>query len=314
MAILIDREKRVLVQGITGREGMARTQLMKHYGTHVVAGVTPGRGGATVEGVPVFDTVAAAQESLGAIDISVIFVPAPLVLSAALEALAAGIRLLVLIPDRVPLYDVLEIAADAQARGAHFIGPNTLGVLSPGNGVLGMIGGRAASAQQWFFPGPVGVTSRSGGVTTSIAYYVAQAGMGLSTIVHVGGDSIVGMPHAEVFKRFEADDQTECVVLFGEIGGSQEESAAELIAAGQFTKPLVAYIGGRAAQSGTRFSHAGAIIEGGRGTYDGKVARLREVGAQVVESFAEIPRATQRALQRRTISITNDTAGSQTQK
>lgn len=303
MAILIDREKRVLVQGITGREGATRTQLMKQYGTNVVAGVTPGRGGATVEGVPVFDTVGAAVDSLGAIDISVIFVPAPLVHSAALEALCAGVKLLVLVPDRVPLYDVLDMVAEAEMHDAHFIGPNTLGILSPGNGVLGMMGGRAASAQKWFFPGPVGVTSRSGGVTTSIAYYVAQAGMGLSTIVHVGGDSVVGLPHADVLKRFEADPQTECVVLFGEIGTSQEEMAAELIASGQFTKPLVAYIGGKAAQSGTRFSHAGAIVEGNRGTYAGKVAMLRDVGAVVVESFADIPKATARVLQRKTVSI-----------
>ncbi len=303
MAILIDRDKRVLVQGITGREGATRTALMKGYGTNVVAGVTPGRGGETVEGVPVFDTVGAACDALGAIEVSVIFVPAPLVKNAALEAMAAGVKLLVLVPDRVPLYDVLELVAEAETRGATFVGPNTLGILSPGSGVLGMMGGRAASVRQYFYPGPVGVTSRSGGVTTSIAYYLAQAGMGLSTVVHVGGDSVVGMPHPDVLKRFEADPQTECVVLFGEIGTSQEEMAADLIAAGQFTKPLVAYIGGKAAKSGTRFSHAGAIVEGNRGTYASKVARLREVGAEVVESFADIPKVTERVLQRRTVSI-----------
>src|SRR5690606_17024341 len=204
-----------------------------------------------------------------ALPVSVLFIPAPLVKSAAFEALAAGVKLLVIVPDRVPLYDVLEIVAEAEARGAAFVGPNTLGLLSPGKGVLGMMGGRAASAREWFFPGPVGVTSRSGGITTSIAYYLARSGLGLSTIVHVGGDSIVGLPHAEVLKRFEADPETECVVLFGEIGTSQEETVAELIASGGFTKPLVAYIGGKAAKRGTRFSHAGAIIEGDRGTYEG---------------------------------------------
>ena len=303
MAILIDRSKRVLVQGITGREGTARTRLMKDYGTNVIAGVTPGRGGANVDGIPVFDSVGAATEALGPLDVSVIFVPAPLVRGAAFEALASGVKLLVIVPDRVPLYDVLEIAAEAEARGAMFTGPNTLGVLSPGNGVLGMMGGRAASASKWFYPGPVGVTSRSGGITTSIAYYLAQAGMGLSTIVHVGGDSVVGMPHPEVLKLFEADPQTECVVMFGEIGTSQEEMAAELIASGGFTKPLVAYIGGKAAKRGTRFSHAGAIVEGNRGTYEGKVAALRDVGAHVVDSFADIPRVTQQVLQRATISL-----------
>jgi succinyl-CoA synthetase alpha subunit len=289
MAILIDQSKRVLVQGITGREGAARTQLMRDYGTNVVAGVTPGRGGQAVEGVPVFDTVQAAVEAVGDVDISVLFIPAPLVRAAAFESLAAGIKLLVIVPDRVPLYDVLDIVEEAKRRDAHFVGPNTLGILSPDQGVLGMMGGRASSAKSWFFPGNVGVTSRSGGVTTSIAYYLARAGIGASTIVHVGGDSVVGMPHADVLKRFQVDDQTELVVLFGEIGTSQEEAAAELIESGGFTKPLVAYIGGKAAKSGTRFSHAGAIIEGGRGTREGKVSRLQEVGAHIVEEFGDIP-------------------------
>jgi succinyl-CoA synthetase alpha subunit len=301
MSILIDPGKRVIVQGITGREGIARTRLMENYHTQVVGGVTPGRGGAEVEGVPVYDTVRAAWEAVGGIDVSVLFVPAPLVKDAALEALEAGVKLLVIVPDRVPTYDVLEIDAAAQEKSAHFIGPNTLGILSPDKGVLGMMGGSAASARDWFFPGPVGVTSRSGGITTSIAYYLAQAGLGASTLVHVGGDAIVGMPHAEVLKQFEADPQTEVVVLFGEIGTSQEEAAAALIESGQFTKPLIAYIGGKAAKSGTRFSHAGAIIEGGRGTHESKVARLREVGARVVDSFADIPRVTAEVLQSRPV-------------
>lgn len=301
MAILIDPTKRVIVQGITGREGMTRTRLMRGYHTQVVAGVTPGKGGAEVEGVPVFDTVRAAWDAVGALDISVIFVPAGLVKDAALEALAAGVRLLVIVPDRVPIYDVLEIDHTARQVGAHFIGPNTLGVLSPEQGVLGMMGGRAASARDWFFPGPVGVTSRSGGITTSIAYYLAQAGIGASTLVHVGGDALVGMPHADILKRFQDDPQTEAVVLFGEIGTSQEEAAAALIEAGGFTKPLIAYIGGKAAKAGTRFSHAGAIIEGERGTHASKVARLREVGAHIVESFGDIPRATAEVLKARPV-------------
>lgn len=304
MSILIDGTKRVVIQGITGREGMTRARLMKDYGTQVVAGVTPGRGGENVEGVPVFDTVAAARDAVGQIDVSVLFIPAPGVRNAAFEALAVGVRLLVIVPDRVPLYDVLEIAAEADRCGARFVGPNTLGLLSPGKGVLGMMGGSAATARDWFYPGPVGVTSRSGGMTTSTAYYIARAGNGLSTLVHVGGDSVVGMPHAEVLKQFEKDGQTELVVLLGEIGTSQEEEAAALIESGTFTKPLIAYIGGKAAKSGTRFSHAGAIIEGGRGTHEGKVARLREVGANVVESFSEIPGLVSDVLGRtKTVSI-----------
>jgi len=296
VAILIDDTKRVLVQGITGREGAARTKLMVEYGTHVVAGVTPGRGGGDVEGIPVYDTVTEAWEQAGPIDISVLFIPAPLVRSAALEAIDAGVKLLVIVPDRVPIYDVLAIAKRAKSAGARFIGPNTLGVLSPDKAVLGMIGGRAAAAREWFFPGPVGVASRSGGITSSMAYYLARAGIGATTLVHVGGDAVVGLPHPDVMLEFERDPDTKAVVMFGEIGTSQEERVADLIEAGAFTKPLIAYIGGKAAKSGTRFSHAGAIVEGGRGTYEGKVARLREVGATVVEQFMDLPEATKAVL------------------
>ncbi len=296
MSILIDQTKRVLVQGITGREGAARTKLMVEYGTQVVAGVTPGRGGESVESIPVYDTVVEAWEKAGPIDISVLFIPAPLVKSAALEAIDAGVKLLVIVPDRVPIYDVLAIAKRAKSAGARFVGPNTLGVLSPDKGVLGMIGGRAATAREWFFPGPVGVASRSGGITSSMAYYLARAGIGATTLVHVGGDAVVGLPHPDVMLEFERDPDTKAVVMFGEIGTSQEERVADLIEAGAFTKPLIAYIGGKAAKSGTRFSHAGAIVEGGRGAYEGKVARLREVGATVVEQFMDLPSATKAML------------------
>ncbi|MBN1921298.1 MAG: CoA-binding protein [Anaerolineae bacterium] len=296
MAILIDQTKRVLVQGITGREGMARAKLMTEYGTQVIAGVTPGRGGEHVEGVPVYDTVLEAWEQVGPINVSVLFIPAPLVRSAALEAIDAGVKLLVIVPDRVPIYDVLSIAARAKTTGARFIGPNTLGVLSPGKAVLGMMGGRAASAKSWFIPGPVGISSRSGGITSSMAYYLAREGIGATTLVHVGGDAVVGLPHPEVMLEFERDPETKAVVMFGEIGTSQEERVADLIEAGAFTKPLIAYIGGKAAKQGTRFSHAGAIVEGGRGTHEGKVERLRAVGATVVDSFMELPQATKDVL------------------
>ena len=296
MSILIDQNKRVLVQGITGREGMARTKLMVGYGTQVVAGVTPGKGGQSVDDIPVYDTVVEAWEQAGPIDISALFIPAPLVKSAALEAIDAGVKLLVIVPDRVPIYDVLAISKRAKSAGARFIGPNTLGVLSPDKAVLGMIGGRAASAKSWFFPGPVGVASRSGGITSSMAYYLAREGIGATTLVHVGGDAVVGLPHPDVMLEFERDPDTKAVVMFGEIGTSQEERVADLIEAGAFTKPLIAYIGGKAAKSGTRFSHAGAIVEGGRGTYEGKVSRLREVGATVVEQFMDLPSATKAVL------------------
>jgi succinyl-CoA synthetase alpha subunit len=298
MAILVDEHTRVVVQGITGREGRARAKLMRDYGTRVVAGCTPGRGGESVDGVPVYDAVADAVAAHGGLDASVIFVPAPHVKAAALEAVAAGVPLVVLVGDRVPVWDIMEVARAAAARGVDFLGPNTLGCLSVGKGVLGMIGGRAASAREWFKPGRVGVASRSGGMTSSTGYYLSRAGIGLSTLVHVGGDAIVGLPLPDIVRRFQDDAETDCIALFGEIGGSQEERVAELLRSGEVTKPVVAYIGGRAATSGVRFSHAGAIVEGGRGTHEGKVAALREVGATVVERFDELPAAVAAALGR----------------
>ena len=294
MGILIDEKKRVLVQGITGREGRARTRLMREYGTNVVAGVTPGKGGQSVLGVPVFNTPQEAVNSLGEIDISVVFVPAAGVKDAAVSAIDAGIKLTVLVPDRVPVWDAMEIAAAAKANGAMFLGPNTLGVLSPGKGVIGMIGGRAESARQWFKPGVpkgVGVISRSGGMASSTGYYLGQAGVRISTIVHIGGDAVIGIRLPDAALMFEADPLTEAIVIFGEIGSSQEEELAQLIVDRKVIKPVIAYIGGKAAREGTRFSHAGAIIEGGRGTHAGKVKALREAGATVVDAFGELPDA-----------------------
>src|SRR5881628_4126935 len=294
MGILIDEKKRVLVQGITGREGQARTRLMREYGTNVVAGVTPGKGGQTVLRVPVFNTPEEAVKALGKIDISVLFVPAAGIKDAAIFAIDAGIKLTVLVPDRVPVWDAMEIAAAAKANGATFLGPNTLGALSPGKGVVGMIGGRAESARQWFKPGNpkgVGVISRSGGMASSTGYYLGQSGVRISTIVHIGGDAVLGIRIPDAALLFEADPLTEAIVIFGEIGSSQEEELAQLIVDGTITKPVVAYIGGKAAREGTRFSHAGAIIEGGRGTHAGKVKALREAGATVVDAFGELPDA-----------------------
>src|SRR4029453_36338 len=294
MAILIDEKKRVLVQGITGREGRARTRLMREYGTNVVGGVTPGKGGQSVLGVPVFNTPQEAVSSLGNIDISVLFVPAAGVKAAATSAIDAGIKLTVLVPDRVPVWDAMEIAAAEKTNDAMFLGPNTLGALSPGKAVVGMIGGRAESARQWFKPGipkGVGVISRSGGMASSTGYYLGQAGVRISTIVHIGGGAFIGMRLPEAARIFKADPLTEAIVIFGEIGSSQEEELAQLIADRKITKPVIAYIGGKAAREGTRFSHAGAIIEGGRGTHAGKVKALREAGATVLDAFGELPDA-----------------------
>ncbi len=295
MAIIIDKTKNVLVQGITGREGRARTKLMREFGTNVVAGCTPGKGGQDVEGVPVFDTVKEGVEKVGGVDISVIFVPAKLVKGAAIEAIEAGVQTLLLVPDRVPLWDTMEIAAVARDHGTNFIGPNTLGVISPGQAVIGMIGGKASSAREWFnepMAGrTVGVISRSGGMTSSCGYYLSRKEIGLSTLVHVGGDSVIGLSIPDIALMFENDSDTDAIVIFGEIGGSQEERLAELMIEKKVTKPVVAYIGGKAAKEGTRFSHAGAIIEGNRGTHVGKVKALREAGAVVVDGFGDLPDA-----------------------
>src|SRR5215471_13764141 len=294
MAILIDEKKRVLVQGITGREGRTRTRLMREYGTNVMAGVTPGKSGQSVLGVPVFNTPQEAVDSLGNIDISVLFVPAAGVKEAAISAIDAGIKLTILVPDRVPVWDAMEIAAAAKANDAMFLGPNTLGALSPGKGVVGMIGGRAESARQWFksgIPKGVGVISRSGGMASSTGYYLGQAGVRISTIAHIGGDAVLGIRIPDAASMFEADPLTEAIVIFGEIGSSQEEELAQLVRDKKVTKPVIAYIGRKAAREGTRLSHAGAIIEGGRGTHAGKVTALREAGATVVDAFGELPGA-----------------------
>jgi succinyl-CoA synthetase alpha subunit len=269
---------------------------MVGMGTKVVAGCTPGKGGQTCLEVPVYDTCEEAQEKSGPIDISVIFVPAPLMKGAAIEAFYAGIKFAVLVGDRMPIHDVLDVAEAAERLGCRFLGPNTLGILSPGKAVLGMMGGKAETAKKWFKPGPVGITSRSGGITSSIAYYLNQSGIGQTTIAHVGGDPVIGMAHPEMAMEFQNDPETRLIVLFGEIGGTQEEGVADLIGQKKLTKPLIAYVGGRGAQKGTRFSHAGAIVEGNKGTYEGKVARLKEVGATVVDNFQDIPAVTKKML------------------
>ncbi|MBX3358802.1 MAG: citryl-CoA lyase [Phycisphaeraceae bacterium] len=304
MAILIDKTKRVIVQGITGREGQARTRLMLDYGTAVVGGVTPGKGGTEVLGVPVFDSCAEAVKALGRVDVSVLFVPAAGIKAAALDAIHAGVGMVVLVADRVPVWDAMEIAAAAEEKGSSFVGPNTLGVASPGQAVVGMIGGRAESAREWFKPPlaggtGVGIVSRSGGMSSSTAYYLGQAGVRISSIVHIGGDAVLGLRIPDVALMFEEDPATDAIVVFGEIGGGQEEELAGLIKEGRVTKPVAAYIGGKAATSGTRFSHAGAIIEGGRGGHAGKVEALRAAGATVVDAFGELPAAVAEMLRAR---------------
>lgn len=294
MAIIIDDKKKVLIQGITGREGRIRTRLMMDYGTNVVAGVTPGRGGEDINGTKVYDTVSEAIEAHGKIDISVIFVPGLFVRDAAIEAIENGIDFLVIIPDRVPIHDTITITAYAKRRGCSFIGPNTLGIISPGKAVCGMIGGKKDTAEEWFRPGTIGVISRSGGMTSALSYYLTKAGLGQSTAVHVGGDAIIGQTIPEVAIRFEQDPETRIIAIFGEIGGTQEENLAQQVIEKRVTKPIVAYIGGKTVKTGTRFSHAGAIIEGTRGRYESKVESLKSAGVFVAKTISELVDKTRR--------------------
>ncbi|MCS7006240.1 MAG: succinate--CoA ligase subunit alpha [Thermoleophilia bacterium] len=273
MAILVDRDTRLLVQGLTGSEGRFHGLRNRAYGTHVVAGVTPGKGGQDVEGIPVFDTVAAAVAETDA-NTSMIFVPAPFAADAMYEALAAGIGTIVCITEGVPAHDMLELYAHVRARGATLIGPNCPGVLSPGKANVGII------PAEIFREGSVGVVSRSGTLTYQIGHELTQLGLGSSTIVGIGGDPIVGSSFVDVLARFEEDEQTEQVVMVGEIGGDEEEKAAAFIEA-EMSKPVVAYIAGFTAPPGKTMGHAGAIVSGSSGTAQAKKEALEAHGIRV---------------------------------
>lgn len=288
MSILVDESTRVVVQGATGREAKLRIRLMRDYGTQVVAGVTPGKGGQIAEGAPVFNTVLEAVQHHPGINTAAIFVPARAARVAAFEALDAGIRVIALHPERVPQQDMLEVIAYARRYGAYVVGPNTIGIISPGKGLVGMIGGNPTSAREFFRRGPVGVLSRSGGHTTTLAYYINRAGLGQSTAIGMGGDAFVGTTLREYLALFEQDPETELVAYFGEIGTTMEEDAADFIRNGGFTKPIVAYVAGRHARPDVRFGHAGAMISRGVGTAQGKQQALREAGVHVVEHFGDI--------------------------
>lgn len=284
MAILIDEKTTVLVQGITGREGSARTRFMKEYGTLVVAGVTPGRGGTTIWDIPVYDTVKRALQAHGPIDVSVPFVPGPLVKEAVFEAVDAGIQTIIAPPERVPLHDIMEFVTYAKQHDVVLIGPGSFGVISPGRAVAGWIGGSADFAKTIFKSGQVGVLSRSGGETTTLCWILVEEGLGVSTAISVGGEPILGMTPAELLPLFEHDEETQGVIYFGEIGTVAEEELAEVVQEGKFTKPIVAHISGASAQPGLRFSHASALIEGGKGTVQVKKQALEEAGVHVVET------------------------------
>ncbi|MFX0198165.1 MAG: CoA-binding protein [Candidatus Hodarchaeota archaeon] len=288
MAILIDEQASVLIQGITGRFGSFVARLMRDYGTNVVAGVTPGRGGQDVWGIPVYNTVEEAWNTRGPFDVSLIVVPGPVVKAAALEAIDAGIKLIHMEVERVPLHDTLEVLAQARKAGIRIIGPGSGGIISPGKAVIGFIGAAEEISKVAFKPGRVGVISRSGGQTSTLCYVICQAGLGISTAINLGSETVLGTTPAELLLLFQEDDETDAVAYFGEIGTVMEEEAAEIINEGKFTKPFVAYIAGRGLTAGVRFSHASAIIEGGRGTAESKVKALQEVGAYVVDKPEDI--------------------------
>ncbi len=289
MPILVDGNSRVLVQGITGREAGMVVAHSLAYGTPILAGVTPGKGGGMVHGVPVYDTVEEAVRE-HPLNTSLISVPPAFVLDAALEALEEGIPLLVVATERVPVHDTAKILAYSREIGATLIGPNSVGIISPGDRVkVGAIGGDRP--ERCFFPGRVGVISRSGGMTAECSWMVRRAGHGVSTSVSTGGDPLIGMTPAKLLRLFEEDVETDGVLLFGEPGTTFEEEAAKMISRGEFKKPLIAFIAGRFTEGlpeGTVFGHAAAIISGGRGRPSDKARALREAGALVAESFNEL--------------------------
>jgi succinyl-CoA synthetase alpha subunit len=280
MSILVDAATRVIVQGMTGAEGTFHTGRMLEYGTAVVAGVTPGKGGMRHLGLPVFDTVAEAvrNEEAGA---SVIFVPAPAAPGAILEAAAAGIGLIVCITEGIPVLDMVRTKEIVRRSSSRLIGPNTPGVIAPGQTKLGIMPGPIHK------PGPVGVISRSGTLTYEAVAQLTRFGLGQSTAVGIGGDPIVGTSFVDLLRMFEADPQTEAVVLIGEIGGSAEEEAARFIRGG-FSKPVIGYVAGLTAPPGRRMGHAGAIMSGGHGTAARKIEALEAAGVRMVRNPARI--------------------------
>ena len=280
MAVLIDEQTRLLVQGLTGREGTFHAKQAAAFGTTVVGGVTPGKGGITHEGWPVFDTVDAAVRDTGA-NASVVFVPPPVAGDAILEAADAGLPLIVCITEGIPTFDILRVVTFLEGRTTRLVGPNCPGVISAGKAKAGIIPGHICRE------GRVGIVSKSGTLTYEAIHQLTRLGLGQTTCVGIGGDPLIGTSFVDVLQLFAGDDSTEAVVLIGEIGGSAEEEAAAFIRDG-FPKPVVGFIAGQTAPPGRRMGHAGAIISGGKGTAAEKMAALEQAGATVVKSPADI--------------------------
>ncbi len=280
MSILVNKDTRLVVQGITGREGEFHTRQMLDYGTNVVAGVVPGKGGGWVAGVPVFDTMAEAVNATEA-NASIIYVPARFAPDAILEAAEAGIGVVVCITEGIPVLDMIEVRAHLDCTETRLVGPNCPGLITPGEAKVGIMPGHIHE------PGPVGVVSRSGTLTYEVVYALTEKGLGQSTAVGIGGDPIIGTDFIDVLQMFEDDPLTEQVVLIGEIGGTDEQRAAEFIAR-HMTKPVTAFVAGRTAPPGKRMGHAGAIIQGGEGTAAEKIEAFEAVGVRVARQPAEI--------------------------
>ena len=283
MGIIVDENTRAIVQGITGTQGSFHTKLMLEYGTKVVAGITPGKGGTEVHGVPVYDTVKEAVEEYEA-NASIIFVPAPFAADAALEAIENGLKTVVIITEHIPIKDAVEVMARAKERNVTVIGPNTPGIITPNKCKLGIMPAHI------FKPGIIGIASRSGTLTYEIAASLTRAGFGQSTCLGLGGDPIVGLNFIDALEMFRRDEQTRAVVLIGEIGGNLEEIAAEYVVKEAYPKPVVAFVAGKTAPPGKRMGHAGAIIMGRAGTAQSKIEAFRKAGVPVADKPSDIAR------------------------
>ncbi len=280
MSILIDKETRLVVQGITGKEGSFHTGQCVAYGSNVVAGVTPGKGGQMADGIPVFNTVQEAVGSTGA-NASLIFVPSPFAADAIMEAAAAGLPLVVCITEGIPIHDMMKVVPFLKRQNCRLIGPNCPGVISPGRCKAGIMPGQIHKE------GSIGVVSRSGTLTYEVVHQLTESGLGQSTCVGIGGDPIIGSSFVDILKAFDEDPETQGVVLIGEIGGSDEETAAQYVK-DHFSKPVLGFVAGLTAPPGKRMGHAGAIISGSRGTAKEKIAAMRAGGIQVVEQLGEL--------------------------
>lgn len=284
MGIIVGPNTAVLVQGITGHQGAMHTEEMLKYGTRVVAGVTPGKSGSTVHGVPVYDSVEDALAAHPEINTSIIFVPAPAAPDAVYEAIDSGIKSIVVITEHIPVHDTTRFVVYARARGVILVGPNTPGVITPPRVKVGIMPG------DYFTPGTVGLMSRSGTLTYEVSLELSRHGLGVSTAVGIGGDPVTGLSFEDVYRLFQNDEDTKAIVLIGEIGGNKEEQFAQFYSRLAERKPIVAYIAGRAAPPGKKMGHAGAIVYGRQGTYSSKVEALTSAGIPVAQTLTDIPR------------------------